>query len=373
MELNRKEGGEETSQSVRPRPRIGDKSRIEYQIDEIVEVFTRNQKWEPEGWWKATIKNKKGLDCQQIIWIGNFFYVAYDNVDKYDEIVEKNRLRPINTKENLKPTDYNQIQIAVASELQDWAQNIEESNKSLAEIRTKSNSLIVSFDNERKHINVAGKEENIETSKLLLDVVLSHQAEVMQHFAANQEEALPNQEHISDFAVIEEDIYNCLGGIKGEYFELVKSRHNVELDIGEGSIQGGKCKIVIIASNSKTIQLAKKDLLLFSCLIPLTIKQASYLKTKLPDLQQKSKIVCTTEVNPSEEGKTVIKAIGSEESLKNFRLAIETSLEYESKIMESVPKPEIKQPEPPPHEEPISYPKQKRGSRGTTYRYVKKQ
>ena len=49
------------SSLVRMRSRIGDKSRIDYQIDEIVEVFTRSQKWEAEGWWKATIKNKKGI------------------------------------------------------------------------------------------------------------------------------------------------------------------------------------------------------------------------------------------------------------------------------------------------------------------------
>lgn len=50
------------SSHVRTRPRLGDKSRLEYQIDEIVEVFTRNQKWEGEGWWPAVIKNRKGRE-----------------------------------------------------------------------------------------------------------------------------------------------------------------------------------------------------------------------------------------------------------------------------------------------------------------------
>ena len=263
--------------------------------------------------------------------LGNFFYVAYDNVNKYDEIVEKNRLRPINTKETLKSSDYTQIHIAVNSDLHEWAQNIEESNKSLAEIRVKSNCLIVSFDKERKHIIVVGTEDNIVTAKLLIDVVLSHQIEVLQHYAENKDEG--TADHFSETVTIDEIIIDRLGGVDGEYFKMIKAKYKVELEVEEGTSVKGKYKIAINAQNDKTLQLAKKDLQLNLCQIPLSQKQEGYLKPKLNELQQKSKIICTIVENNEEStgGISNITAIGTEESLKNFKLAIETTLQLESK------------------------------------------
>ena len=114
------------------------------------------------------------------------------------------------------------------------------------------------------------------------------------------------------------------------------------------------------------------------------------MKPKLPELQQKSKIVCATETKQAET--SIITAIGTEEALKNFRLAVETTLELETKVSEplpsqsqspsqgpvqaqaQIPQPEIKKIEEPLHEEiHQSYPKQKsmRG-RGGKVSYVKK-
>ncbi len=308
---------------VRPRPRIVDKSRIEYQIDELIEVFTRNHNWEAEGWWKASIRNKKG----------NFFYVMYENSDKFDEIVEKNRLRPINTKEPLRAADYTQTQIPVGSDLQDWAQNVEESNKSLVEIRVKSNSLIVSFDKEQKHIIVVGKEDNIETAKILLDVVLSHQVEVLQHYAASRDEGAGEVGQATDGVSLDENVMTLLGGIECDYFKQVSARHKVELVLDQESEPvEGRCKLVITGNNEKTIQAAKKELQLGLTQIPVSTKQIDYLRIKLGELQQKSRVVSAAESAPTESGEVVITAAGTEETLKNFRLAVETMLQFDTRF-----------------------------------------
>jgi len=327
------------SSLIRPRPRITDKSRIEFNVDEFVEVFTRNQKWEAEGWWKAIIKNKKG----------NFFYVAYENSDKYDEIVEKNRLRPINTRETLNAKDYIQTQIPISSELLEWAQNIEESNKSLNEILVKSNSLIVSFDKERKSIIVVGKEENVETAKILIDVVLSHQSEVLQHYAANKEE-MPGIDNITEFVSLEEEILDRLGGLEGDYLRNVKAKYKVDLELTTEEAVGGKYKIAITGASEKMVQSAKKEVQLNNMIIPLKEKQLTYLRTKLLELQQKSKIVGIVENPGNENNGPTLNAIGTEDSLKNFRLAIETLLSYEAKYQGSEEIPKFSEPSPPPQE-----------------------
>lgn len=292
-----------------------DKSRIDYQIDELIEVFTRNHGWEAEGWWKAIIKNKKG----------NFFYVNYESCDKYDEIVEKNRLRPINTRETLRAGDYGQTQVTVSPELREWAQNVEEANQSLLEIRVKSGALIVAFDKERKHVIVVGKEENIETAKILLDVVLSHEMEVIQHCSGSNEEA--EDEKAVETATVGERILSMLGGLEGEYFRQVKTRHKVDLELESEEPTEGKHRILITGDNMKTAQAARKEVQLGSMKISLNQKQSSYLRSRLAELQQKSKIVCTAEEEKAESVDMV--AVGIEESLRNFKLAVETLLQFE--------------------------------------------
>ncbi len=269
------------------------------------------------------VKNKKG----------SFFYVMYENSDKFDEIAEKNRLRPINTKEPLRAADYTLTQIPVGSDLQIWAQNVDESNKSLIEIQVKSNSLIVSFDKERKHIIVVGKEDNIETAKILLDVVLSHQVEVLQHYAASRDERAEEMDQAADSVSLDENVMTLLGGIECDYFKQVSARHRIELVLDQESEPvEGRCKLVIIGNNEKTIQAAKKELQLDLTQIWVSTKQIDYLRIKLGKLQQKSRVVSAAESAPTDSGEVVITAAGTEETLKNFRLAVETLLQFDTQF-----------------------------------------
>jgi len=333
---------------VRPRPRITDKSRIEYQIDEFVEVFTRNQKWEAEGWWKAVIKNKKA----------SFFYVAYENSDKYDEIVEKNRLRPINTREPLNAKDYTQVQIPVPLEVLGWAQNIEESDEKLDGIRLKSNNLIVSFDTDRKHVIVLGKEKNIETAKLLIDIVLSHQAEVLQHDLMSRE----GIESFTESVVIESIVWSYLKGLKNKYFEGIKEKYNVELDVV--ALEDDNLKVIITGDKLKAVKSAKKEMDLKLTEIILTERQLNYIKTKVIDLQQKSKVVAAFK---DEEGTKII-VIGTEDALKNFKLAVETWLGLESNLSELASENKERSEVTPTYTENYGYYGGNRGSRGRPYR-----
>ena len=265
--------------------------------------------------------------------------MVYDNGDKYDEIVEKNRLRPVNTKEPLKAGDYMQVQIPVSPSLLEWVQTAEEAERSLAEIRTKSNSLIVCFSSDRKSIQVVGREDSTETAKLLIDVVLSHQAEVLQRYASSKKDPSPPKEESTEEIELDEAILPLLGGLKGTYFETVRTKHNVVLSLAEGRGSAGKSLIRIKAS-SENMAAAKKDLQLSAKRVVLLLSEEARLKSKFAELQKKSKVVCTTNSTTTEEAansKVALTAIGTEESLRNYSLAIQTSLALESQYPESPP------------------------------------
>eukprot|EP00831_Metopus_contortus_P027233 TRINITY_DN22957_c0_g1_i3.p1 TRINITY_DN22957_c0_g1~~TRINITY_DN22957_c0_g1_i3.p1 ORF type:complete len:200 (-),score=39.78 TRINITY_DN22957_c0_g1_i3:80-679(-) len=98
----------------------------------------------------------------------------------------------------------------------------------------------------------------------------------------------------------------------------------------------GRDRINIIASNVDSLKAAKKQLMLGSIVLILLPEQAGLLKTKLTELREKSKVVCT--IDHSLENDAIsppkITAIGTEESLKNFKLSVEMLLNIIQKSTE---------------------------------------
>eukprot|EP00826_Nyctotherus_ovalis_P052863 TRINITY_DN6781_c0_g3_i3.p1 TRINITY_DN6781_c0_g3~~TRINITY_DN6781_c0_g3_i3.p1 ORF type:complete len:277 (+),score=68.43 TRINITY_DN6781_c0_g3_i3:467-1297(+) len=266
----------------------------------------------------------------------------------------------MNTREPLNATDYTQVQIPVPSEVLEWTQNVEESDEKLDGIRLKSNNLIVGFDGDRKHIVVVGKEKNIETAKLLIDIVLSHQAEVLQHDLMSRE----GTENFTESALVESAVWGHLKGLEHKYFESIREKYSVELDAVP--LEDNKQKIIITGDKLKLVKNAKKNIELKLIEIPLTEKQLSRIKMKVMDLQQKSKVAAAFR---DEEG-TKLTVIGTEDVVENFRLAIEMLVGLKNNVSENPSEAKERVEATPTHAESHGY-YGGRGSRSRPYRAKK--
>eukprot|EP00831_Metopus_contortus_P063244 TRINITY_DN5566_c0_g2_i1.p1 TRINITY_DN5566_c0_g2~~TRINITY_DN5566_c0_g2_i1.p1 ORF type:complete len:266 (-),score=54.49 TRINITY_DN5566_c0_g2_i1:23-820(-) len=213
------------------------------------------------------------------------------------------------------------------------------SEKSLSDIRVKSNCLVIAFDKNYKNIIIVGKSENVETAKLLLDIVLSHQIEVLRHNFGTKGEDRSRQEQIIDFIDLDEEIFNLLGGITAKYFEQIKEKYNIFLEKQPSQVKG-RVRINITASSKDALLEAKKLFMLSSIVLLLLPEHVGILKSKLAELKEKSKIVCTIDHSLKDNsitGPTKITAIGSDEALKNFKLSVEMPLNITQKTNEEKP------------------------------------
>ena len=204
--------------------------------------------------------------------------------------------------------------IPISEDVTEWARNIDESDDNLYGIKIKSNCLILSFDKDRKNIIVVGKEKNIETAKVLVGIVLTHQAEIMQRDLINKE----GSESYSDFVLIETIVWNHLGGIENKYFESIKERCHVDFKVIPSEDEVSKQRVNITGDNPKMVADAKNSIELESMMISLKDNEFNYLKTKVADLQQRSKLVDTIR----DEENFTLTAIGTKDTLENFKLLL---------------------------------------------------
>ncbi|XP_071450904.1 RNA-binding protein FXR1 isoform X3 [Hetaerina americana] len=95
-------------------------AKVDFQVDQEVEVFSRASEQEECGWWRATIKMIKG-DFVVVQYLG------WDNT--YTEIVPADRLRP---KTNMPPVDkgtFHKVEVDVPEELREYSAKIENAHK----------------------------------------------------------------------------------------------------------------------------------------------------------------------------------------------------------------------------------------------------
>ncbi|XP_046396363.1 fragile X mental retardation syndrome-related protein 1-like isoform X4 [Ischnura elegans] len=95
-------------------------AKVDFQVDQEVEVFSRASEQEECGWWKAIIKMMKG-DFVVVQYLG------WDNT--YTEIVPAERLRP---KTNMPPVDkgtFHKVEVEVPEELREYSAKIENAHK----------------------------------------------------------------------------------------------------------------------------------------------------------------------------------------------------------------------------------------------------
>ncbi len=122
------------------------------------------------GWYLARIRNRKT----------NFVYVKFDKYNSdYDEIVEIERIRPVNTRPSLHPSTFQRKEVEINIELLEWS-NGEEVDSELEKLREQSKVLNISFyDEKREKIVILGSDDSIVLAAMLLDVTMKHHLKII--------------------------------------------------------------------------------------------------------------------------------------------------------------------------------------------------
>ena len=239
-----------------------------------------------------------------------------------------------------------------AQAMQEWC-NSEDAVEKFNNIISKSNVYNVSYRPNENKIVIVGPAKETNRATIMLDFIMDHQNELIELAIQNEQmsksletkrQKIMKSDSVEE-VVVPKDLLGLIIGKGGANISYIKQEYDVGIhiiehgeedykDYTETVITEEEALIRIYGNNPKWVKMAKKEIYLQRIFHPIPADKVDFIKgyqnSIINDMKEKSGCVRLYVQDPeSKKAKTSqIEVIGNEEAIENFKILLETHLNY---------------------------------------------
>lgn len=219
---------------------------------DVVEAQAKSSDDEPYSWWKATVRTVRG----------EFYMISYSSwEDEFNEILEKDMLRPFNRNPPIKPADIKKLELALPKDLRDSGSLDVGALNSVLET---SGALSVHIDHKKQVLVILGNTVSVKRAQLLAGMAFKHLGEIqrlterkVKHQA--QLESLKqrlNEGHLETFTIHPPELLGLVIGVDGKHIRSIGKMPGV-LNV---RVDSSKSQVSILAKSVEEAKAAREQL-----------------------------------------------------------------------------------------------------------------
>lgn len=251
-------------ENVRNGPAEFDPASFNPQVGDCIEVQAKSSDDEPYSWWKATVKSVRG----------EFYMISYSCwEDEYNEILEKEMLRPFNKNPSLKAADIRKLELPLPKDLRESVSLHAALNNVLQNIGV----LSVYIDQKKQMLIILGNTVSVKRAQVLASMAFKHLGDIqrlnerkMKHQSQldSMKQRL-NEGHLETFVVQPPELISLVIGTGGTNLRRVQKMPGV-LTV---TVDSSKNQVTILAKTSEEAKAAREQLEFFERRFPIQRNQ----------------------------------------------------------------------------------------------------
>lgn len=233
---------------------------------DTIEAQAKSSDEEPYSWWKATVKTVRG----------EFYMISYSSwEDEFNEILEKDMLRPLNKNPSLKPADLKKLELPLPRDLQHSGSL---DTRALNGVLETSGALSVHIDTKKQTLVILGNAVSVKRAQLLAGMAFKHLGEIqrlterkLKH--QSQLDSLKqrlNEGHLETFSINPPALMGLVIGTRGDNIRRVEKLPGV-LNV---RVDSSKHQVSILAKSEEEAKAAREQLEFVEQRFPILQRQA---------------------------------------------------------------------------------------------------